>query len=167
LVQLCEFSKSQEWKLLYRASRDGFSATNFRSKCNEIEKTLTVITSESGNVFGGYTDKAWTSGNAEYITDPNAFIFSLINKENKPFKVICSDGGIDAIMCNSSYGPTFGICPSDIFIADNSNTNSCLCNFGNKYKHPDFIFRSEKAKNILAGSYDFKTIEIEVYTKDN
>jgi len=166
LVQLCEFSQCQEWELLYRASRDGFSAEDFHSKCNGTENTLTVIKSESGNVFGGYTGKAWSS-NCKFVSDPNAFIFSLINKENKPFKVICSDGGIDAIMCNSSYGPTFGICPSDIFIADNSNTNSCLCNFGNKYKHPDFIFRSEKAKNILAGSYDFKTIEIEVYTKDN
>ena len=84
----------------------------------QIENTLTVIKSESGNVFGGYTDKCWHSKGG-LVSDPNAFIFSLINKENKPFKVICSDGGIDAIMCNSSYGPTFGICPSDIFIADN------------------------------------------------
>ncbi len=108
---------------MYRASRDGFSATNFRSKCNEIEKTLTVITSESGNVFGGYTDKAWTSGNAEYITDPNAFIFSLVNKEDKPFKVTCSDGANYAIWFAFHCGPSFGSYPCDLHIVGDSNTN--------------------------------------------
>ena len=153
---------------MYRASRDGFSATNFRSKCNEIEKTLTVITSESGNVFGGYTDKAWTSGNAEYITDPNAFIFSLINKKNKPFKVVCPDGGQDSIRCGPTHGPTFGRAPADIHIAENSNTNELsFCNFGNTYKHPDYPVGTIKAINIMAGSKLFKTTEIEVYTKVN
>ena len=150
---------------MYRASRDGFSAEDFHSKCNETENTLTVIKSVSGNVFGGYTDRAWNS-NDGYLRDPNAFIFSLINKENKPFKVICSDGGKDAVLCNIG-GPAFGKIPSDIYIANNSNTNSCHCNLGNTYKYPDYPVGTAEAKNILAGSYQFKTTEIEVYTKVN
>ena len=121
LVQLCEFSQCQDWKLMYRASRDGFSSKNFHSKCDNMESTLTVIKSESGNVFGGYTDKAWDS-NGRGVTDPNAFIFSLINKENRPFKVICSDGCQNAILCGPSYGPTFGRDPCDLHISDNPNT---------------------------------------------
>ena len=58
LVQLCEFSQSQEWKLLCRASRDGFWAKNCYSKCDRMENTLTIIKSKSGDVLGGYTDKA-------------------------------------------------------------------------------------------------------------
>jgi hypothetical protein len=45
-----------------------------------MKNTLRVIKSENGNIFGGYTTKAWDS-NWESVTDPNAFIFSLINKE--------------------------------------------------------------------------------------
>jgi len=75
----------------------------------QIENTLTVIKSESGNVFGGYIDKALTS-----ITVPNAFIFSLINKENKSFKSICSNGGQNSILCHRTYGPAFDKAKSDI-----------------------------------------------------
>jgi hypothetical protein len=171
LAKLCEFPKSQEWKLLYRASIDGFLSKDFHSKCDRIENTLTVIKSESGNVFGGYTNKAWTPGVSElqiYNTDPNAFIFSLINEESKSFKVFCPDGGKHAILCHRNWGPTFGNGWSDIYIADNSNTNNTsVCNLGNTYKHPDYPVGTEKAKNILAGSYGFKTTEIEINTKIN
>ena len=169
LVQLCEFSQCQKWKLLYRASRDGFSGGNFHSKCDGMENTLTVIKSESGNVFGGYTDKAWTSGCFEHIRDPNAFIFSLINKEDRPFKVICSNGGHYAIFCHlHACGPAFGRCPGDLFIASDSNTNNeSYSNLSITYKHHDYPVRTEKSKNILAGSYKFKTTEIEVYSKMN
>ncbi len=127
-----------------------------------MENTLTVIKSVSGNVFGGYTDKAWHS-NGGSVTDKDAFIFSLINKENKAFKVMCSNDGQNAILCD--HGPTFGKSDSDIFINNNSNTDSGHCNFGHTYKHPDYLEGTEKAKNILAGSYKFRTTEIEVYAK--
>ena len=174
MAKLCEFPKSQEWKLLYRASIDGFLSKDFHSKCDGMENTLTVIKSESGNVFGGYTGKAWTSGVSEYFTDPNAFIFSLINEEKKSFKVFCPDGGKHAIGCHPSWGPTFGLnARSDIHIADNSNTSylytnrTSVCDLGNTYKHPDYPVGTEKAKKILAGSYRFRTTEIEVHARVN
>ena len=152
---------------MYRASRDGFSGKDFHSKCDRKKNTLTVIKSESGNVFGGYTDKCWHSKGG-LVSDPNAFIFSLINKEDKPFKVACSDSGKDAILGHPLYGLTFGSYPRDLHIADNSNINeSSYSNFGHTYKHPDVPVGTEKAKNILAGSYGFKTTEIEIYTKIN
>ena len=129
-----------------------------------MENTLTVIKSVSGNVFGGYTDKAWHS-NGGSVTDQDAFIFSLINKENKAFKVMCSNVGQNAILCDPSDGPTFGIGDSDIFIIENSNIDEGHCNLGNTYKHPDYLVGTEKAQNILAGSYQFRTTEIEVYAK--
>ena len=34
------------------------------------------------------------------------------------------------------------------------------------YKHPQFAINSDEALAFLAGSYNFKTSEIEVFTKD-
>jgi len=124
LLELCEFSKDQKLELKYRASRDGFSSSDFHSHCDGIANTLTVIKANSGNIFGGFTEQKWHSRGG-FVTDPNAFIFSLVNKEEKPFKVLCSNEGKEAIGCDSA----------------------------------------DKAKNILAGSDNFETIEIEVYAK--
>ena len=45
-------------KLLYRASRDGWAASNFHSCCDSKGPTVTVI--KSGNyIFGGFTEKKW------------------------------------------------------------------------------------------------------------
>jgi len=93
--------------LKYRASRDGFHSKDFHSKCDGIEKTLDVIKTTNGNIFGGYTDKAWSSHN-ENKDDPNAYIFSLVNKEDASFKTICSDNGYSAIGCFGGMGPIFG-----------------------------------------------------------
>jgi hypothetical protein len=87
LLNICEFPPSQKWELKYRASRDGFKASDFHSKCDGIPNPLTVIKTTSGNIFGGFTEKAWNSNN-QVIRDPKALIFSLVNKEEKPFKVL-------------------------------------------------------------------------------
>ena len=51
-------------KLLYRASRDGWAASNFHSCCDSKGPTVTVV--KSGNyIFGGYTDQSW--GGKSYI----------------------------------------------------------------------------------------------------
>ena len=45
-------------KLLYRASRDGWAASNFHSCCDYKGPTVTVV--KSGNyIFGGYADQSW------------------------------------------------------------------------------------------------------------
>ncbi len=51
-------------KLLYRASRDGWTAANFHSCCDNKGPTVTVV--KSGNyIFGGYTDHQWGQGKAQ------------------------------------------------------------------------------------------------------
>ena len=49
-----------EWRLLFRASRDGFAASVFHSKCDNKGPTVTVVKS-GANIFGGFTEKPWTS----------------------------------------------------------------------------------------------------------
>ena len=44
--------------LLYRASRDGWAASNFHSCCDNKGPTVTVV--KNGNyIFGGYTEQHW------------------------------------------------------------------------------------------------------------
>ena len=171
LNNLCGFSLNQKcgWILKYRASRDGFDSNDFHKKCDGIRNTLTVIKATSGNIFGGFTEKAWESSGS-YVNDHQAFIFSLINKENNHFIINCPNNGERAIGCYSNLGPVFGYGNSsdDIRIVTNSNINfESKADFGCIYKHPDYSFESDKAKNILAGSLKFQTVEIEVFTKVN
>ena len=56
-------------KLLYRASRDGWAASNFHSCCDNKGPTVTVV--KSGNyIFGGYTEHHWDG--KSYIKVPIA-----------------------------------------------------------------------------------------------
>ena len=75
--------------MLYRGSKDGFASTDFHSKCDGHENTLTIVrASESAFIFGGFTSVAWESFTpGKCKSDPNAFLFSLTNKENKPCKM--------------------------------------------------------------------------------
>jgi hypothetical protein len=162
LMSLCKFSLNQKWKLIYRATRDGFGAADFHSKCDSYQNSFVIIKSTNGNVFGGYTQQSW-SGNDYWKTDPNAFLFSFINQHNT--KVIMKSTSPQyAIYTNEVYGPIFG---ADLYICDNSNTsNRSLSNLGKSYKHPNYVYDSNEAKSFFAGSYKFLTTEIEVYTKE-
>jgi hypothetical protein len=82
-----------------------------------------------------------------------------VNKENKQFQVTCKNNR--AIHFVSHFGPIF--VNVDIFIVSDSNLNlrsySYLSNF---HEHADYLFGSEKAESILAGSNNFQTVEIKV-----
>jgi hypothetical protein len=152
-----------ELKLLYRASRDGFAAPSFHSKCDNISNTVIIIKTTSNSVFGGLTSAQWTS-DWGYIYDSNAFIFSLRrsgNSNKERFNVTNPDY---AIYSYYWYGPTFGG-GNDIYVSDNSNKNSnSYSNFVHSYQLPQNLTSwSDEAKNYLAGSYTWQTTEIEVY----
>ena len=72
----------RKWSLLYQASRDGFGALNFHSKCDDKPNTLTIVQTTNGNIFGGFTSAQWDSSRSIKF-DNKAFIYSLVNKENR------------------------------------------------------------------------------------
>jgi len=43
LLKLCEFSRNDEWSLLYRGTRDGFGSYDFHSNCDGHSSTLTIF----------------------------------------------------------------------------------------------------------------------------
>lgn len=70
---------------MYRATEHGFTRKAFAKRCNERGATLTVIKSEHGNVFGGFTSLAWNTPEGDpsswcYNPDPKAFLFSLTHR---------------------------------------------------------------------------------------
>lgn len=165
-INLCEFSVETKWKLVYRASRDGFGAEIFHLKCDYIAPTITIIKSKHREyVFGGFTEVFWT-GNEVQKRDPNAFIFSLTNKDNNPCKIKVADEE-NAIFCSPETGPSFGL--GDIHIENNANSYNFFNSFsdlGAAYSHPQYAYDNHDSKVFLAGSYFFVLDEIEVYQKE-
>ena len=63
--------------LLYRGSRDGFTSAKFHELCDDQGATLTIVKSEMGFVFGGFSSVSWIP-NGQYYPDDKAFLFSLV-----------------------------------------------------------------------------------------
>jgi hypothetical protein len=152
-----------EARLIYRASRDGFQASSFHSKCDNISNTVTIIKTTSNSVFGGFTSALWKS-DYYYGLDAHAFIFSLRrsgNPNKDRFNITRPDY---AIRSYYNYGPAFGH-GHDIYVSDNSNSNEkSYSNFGYAYQLPkNLTYDTDEAHSYLAGSYYWKTTEIEVY----
>jgi hypothetical protein len=105
LVHLCQLAVHDTWKLLYRASRDGYAGADFHAKCDDHFNTLTLIKTKDGEVYGGFTNAKWNdqklNDKVKYAID--SFIFSLINKYNKPFK-----NRVHQIYCDETHGPCIG-----------------------------------------------------------
>lgn len=97
LIKLCDFEFLTKFTLIYRASKNGFSAQDFHARCDQSQKTLTLIKVKNDDdrfsIFGGYTEASWeqTGPIGHYKEDKNAFIFSLVNRENKPLKMKTSN----------------------------------------------------------------------------
>ena len=97
----------------------------------------------------------------------SSFLFSLRNKDNlAPYIANIKQGKEHhAIYCYFRGGPRFGG-DYDLYICDNPQVNQSSYNmFGYTYQlPPGYVYDSEQAKNLLAGQYEFKTTEIEVFT---
>ena len=88
-----ELPKIEEWfegkkvhlEKIYRGSQDGFLAENFHLLCDGKGPTLTVVESEQGKRFGGYTTVPWSSEEG-WKEDLQSFTFSLTNQTKHSIK---------------------------------------------------------------------------------
>ena len=87
-------------KSLYVASKDGDNPENFHSKCDGQSPTVSIFKTTKGDIFGGFTDKAWDNKSNALKTD-NSFLFSFNIMKIYPGK----NGG--NIYCCSEFGPWF------------------------------------------------------------
>ena len=146
----------KKFTLLFRASRDGYSYSNFHSKCDGKMNTLILVETTNRRRFGGYTECQWDQNNS-YKPGPYSFIFSFDNK-----KIYYSKNGTNSIYGASSYGPVFG-CGHDFCISDNCNSSNSRENLGNSYENLGNSYENDGKKCPLTGSYDFLVSDYEVY----
>ena len=60
-----------------RGSVDGFKAQTFIDRCNNKGKTVTIVKSTNGKVFGGYTDLNISGVAAWIVGQKNSFLFAF------------------------------------------------------------------------------------------
>lgn len=141
------FKKELKYKLIYRASEDGYSPKIFHKKVDNFKNNLILIKDINNYIYGGYTRKTW-DGNKIYKEDKNAIVFNL-DKE-KYYKI--KDEKY-AIFCDPDNLAIFG--EGDIYLGVN----------GLKSNFPKFYGDiSENKENELTLGYKKLTpLEIEVF----
>jgi len=108
--------------VLYIASRDGDSATNFHTACDDKGPTIVICETTTGNIFGGYTDGNWGGSNANVASDAS-FLFSVRPTLEK-YAIVDGREGY-AIYSHSSKGPIFGyVNVADLYIAVGALSNN-------------------------------------------
>jgi hypothetical protein len=138
--------------LIYKATVDSDFGYAFHSKCDDHAPTITIVKTDQGIRFGGYTTKTWNC-KEECKRDDEAFLFSLDFRKKYPIK----KGTECAIYCNNEYGPTFGE-GFDLCLCDNyMGVNGSYSNFPTSYGKGN-------ATNELTGKYpNFRIADVEVY----
>ncbi len=164
-LSLSQMVKVSDGNLLYRASRDGFTASEFHTKCDGKANTVTIIKKNSNYVFGGYTTAKWGANNNSWILDSSAFLFSLRRNgtsNNHKLQIIRAEY---AIYGGLGYGPLFGG-GNDIRIVNRSDIHGgSFSDLGHSYQCPTgYTYGNKNTKCFLAGTDNgWLTTEIEVY----
>ena len=140
-------NKKITYNLLFKKTRDGESTKRFHDFCDNKGKTVTIIETNEGKKFGGFTNENWDKS-SEYKKNEKDFVFSL--NLNKIYKL--NDNA--SIYCGENEGPYFGY---GGYNADIRISNKTL-NYGETVGNS---FGSYKELND--GKKEFFIKEIEVY----
>ena len=91
-------------------SWDGWKGEYFHAKCGKKGETIAVIRSNGGFIFGGFSDKPWTSSGNKWCKSDRYLLLSFNIISNK---VVTTKIHIIQDMCSNVmdhcivYGPTF------------------------------------------------------------
>ncbi|CAF2705228.1 unnamed protein product [Rotaria sp. Silwood2] len=159
-----DIQQQQPWRLIYRASEHGFDAADFHRCCDSFAPTVSIIQTDFGNLFGGFTSIPWSSANLRSDqADPKAFLFTLKNTLNIPptkFPV-AKEYQQCAISHNPTCGPNFGS-------PKNEGSDLCLRNkFNDKtnciFFPKSYIDSTNQGGLIFAKKY-FACKDVEIFT---
>ena len=142
--------KIREYKLLFKAKRDGFGSKDFHSKCDNKSYTVSFVKIKEGKRFGGFTDVEWDQSSI-YKKGTNGFIFSLDNNE-----IYYNKYSSYNIYCYSNLGPTFGG-GFDFCISNNCDKNN------DSYDRSGHSYDTKGKQYALAGTEFFYVEDYEVY----
>eukprot|EP00483_Globobulimina_turgida_P009461 UN09480 len=150
-----------ELSLLYRGTDDGFIASSFHKKCDGKSNTITLIHSEHGNVFGGFTKIPWSSITG-WHTDQDAFLFVLRSNGkyddwdmSQPIVYDINNRWLmTAVYHEEDWCACFGYCGYAICIHDHCDINQ-----------DSFSVHCEtySSPRTLAGKPQFKVIDYEMF----
>ena len=142
------YNKDTNFKLLFRASKDGETLSSFHQHCDGIPNTLSIMQGVKGYTFGGYAEVTWNSSSG-CKSGKNQFLFSLDRMK------VYMGQGTNSICCGTKYGPYFcGACGMyDNYFSKNNNDEQK----GKSYK--DFTEDYE----LTHGDIHFFGKEVEVF----
>lgn len=163
--------------LLFRATADGKTPTDFHRCCDNKGPTLVVI--QSGEyICGGYTSKSWTSpGENEHslltspsaaicthIADSQSFLFTLVNPSgNEEVKIAPRAGASAGILCKDDWGPCFGDKSYyDLLVWAGITSTVGLLQLGYGFTCPE----NANCENYFTGNLPFEITELEVFQVD-
>ncbi|EXX76984.1 hypothetical protein GLOIN_2v1766027 [Rhizophagus irregularis DAOM 181602=DAOM 197198] len=119
------------FKLLYRASQDGFDANSFHRNSDNKGATIWVAKIQgSAQLIGGYNPLDW-GGNCGYKNTSESFLFNFIDGPNiSTAKFGYVNDSRYAVYCNNNYGPDMGN-------LNFPNSNNLNYNYNNRDWYPD------------------------------
>jgi hypothetical protein len=170
---LFEAFGAKRFNLLWRGSRDGFTAHEFHLRCDGRANTLTLIADTDGNVFGGFTPVKWESsapgewnGHDKCDDSLRSFPFTLKNPDGVPPRrfALKAEKKQEAINSDSAFCAVFGGGnSSDIVVFDNCNANrDSYTLIGTNWS--DRVYANDTAfEDFLTGAVNFTVKEIEVF----
>jgi hypothetical protein len=129
------FTNFKEFKLLYRASENEFSAVRYHQAVDGKSPLLLIIMADTNMKFGAFLN-CKTSQSNDWISDPTglSFIFSL--DHNESYRLMSSANHRTRAVFGGSKGPQIGS-GCDIYISDRCNENTeSGSNFGGSYQLP-------------------------------
>jgi len=91
-------------RCVYKASRDGWSATKFHECVDNNGSGVVVARTLSGKVFGGFNPSGWRSTD-DYTTSTTAFLWCLSRNKVQKYPVQASGA---AVYDYATSGPCFG-----------------------------------------------------------
>lgn len=141
------FKKELKFKLLYRASEDGYSPQSFHTKVDKYKNTLIIIKDVNNFIFGGFTRKTW-EGDKVFKKDKRAIVFNL-DKE-KYYEINDED---KSIFCDPDNLAIFG--EGDIYLG----ADSIKSNFPKTYGSS----KDNKDNELTMGYEKLTPLEVEVF----
>ena len=149
------------FKLLYRATQEGNNIRTFHNKCDNINRTLTIIKTRKGMRFGGYTEQKWYCSNNNSAQPKDGkevcFCFSL-----DLFKIYnFNDDYKHSICCCDDCGPCFSGDVAAFF--EIKNNNGLLFGNTNYTIKSNSFGKVDNDYEFNNGENEFGIIEMEVF----
>ena len=160
--------KVNKSELLFRASEDGYSSSDFHNKCDGESNTITFVKTTDGRRIGGYNNMAWTQNKSFNNNNNNFFVFDLNEKEIYYSQELNQNIYINRINDNlnyNNYGPIFegeeGFKISNNYNAKKSYFNSMKIETENTYNNRRKVNNIKKDNSFYVREYEVYKIYFE------